>query len=243
MLDQDRSRRRLPSSTWRWPGWTTTLALAALLAGCGGSKASSSSGPLSITPTQLYSGFDGTTPFHIGAIANGAAHVTWSIGDPSIADLQANGAEVTLTTKSAGSTMLTVTDGTHTASVPLTVTQYTLDQHMTGRMRYTRGDRQPRRDGGVFMIPDGGFGRGGSFEDRKPCTDCHGIARIEHGPNQCGWMSDDELKHVILDGTRPDGSPVYDQDDSLSHHWRVEDPDALVAYIRSLAARGTPTQQ
>lgn len=242
MSHHDHARRRLPRFRWIRLGCAALL-LAAAQAGCASKPSSGTGGPLAITPTQLYSGFDGTTPFRIGAIASGASHVTWSLADPSLADLQADGLQVTLTTRAAGSTMLTATDGSHTVSVPLTVTQYTVDQHETGHRRYTMGERRARPDGGVIMIPDGGFGRGGSFEDRKPCTDCHGIARIEHGPNQCGWMTDDELKAVILNGTRPDGTPVYDQDDTLSHHWRVSDPDALVAYIRSLAARGTPTQQ
>ncbi len=229
------------------------LALALLVAlpiGCVNSSSSGGSGSLTVTPTQLYSGFDGMNSFRIGAVASGAQSVTWSVADPSIADVVANGLEVTLTTKAAGMTTLLASDGAHMVSVPLTVTSYTPMQHMTGRSRYVDGERfglpgggMGGGDGGTFMIPDGGFGRGGMFEDRKPCTDCHGIARIEHGPNQAGWMNDDQLKSVFLDGTRPDGSAVYDQDDTFDHHWKVSDPDSLVAYLRSLAARGTPTQQ
>ncbi len=48
---------------------------------------------------------------------------------------------------------------------------------------------------------------------------------------------------TFLGGTKPDGSAVYDQDDSFNHHWKMSDPDSLVAYVRSLAARGTPTQE
>jgi hypothetical protein len=218
------------------------LACLLVVAGCA-SKGATSGGPLAITPTQLYTGFDGATTFRIGAIATGATTVTWSLDDPTVADLQVSGQEVTLTTRRAGTTMLVVSDGSHRATVPLTVTSYTPEQHMTGRDRYTKGERGQRGDGGMVMIPDGGFDRGGGFEDRKPCTDCHGIARIEHGPNQCGWMTDDDLKGVILAGMRPDGTPVYDQDDSLSHHWRASDAASVVAYIRSLAVRGTPSQQ
>jgi hypothetical protein len=227
--------RRLRTATCTWLGCAT------LVFGC--ASKSANNGPLGITPTQLYSGYDGANSFRIGAVARGATSVTWSLADPSVGDLSADGLGVTITTRMAGATMLSASDGTHTASVPLTVTQYTPDQHTVGRQRYTQGERPPRGDGGIVMIPDGGTGRGGMWEERKPCTDCHGIARIEHGPNQCGWMSDDDLKNVFLSGTRPDGAAVYDQDDSLSHHWLVSDPNALVGYIRSLAARGTPMQE
>ena len=230
------------STTWSrlgWIGWL--IVLASVDPGCASKP--SASGPLAITPTQLYTGFDGTNTFRIGAVATGATTVTWTLDDPTLADLQASAQEVTLTARHSGTTMLVVSDGSHRATVPVTVTQYTPDQHMTGRDRYTKGERGMRGDGGMVNIPDGGFDRGGGFEDRKPCTDCHGIARIEHGPNQCGWMTDDDLKAIILQGLRPDGSPVYDQDDSLSHHWRASDAPAVVAYIRSLAPRGVPSQQ
>src|SRR5436190_11690883 len=104
----------------------------ALLAGCTSSinTPGGSGGPLSITPKQLYSGFNGATAFRIGAIAAGAQNVTWSLDDPSVADLQVMGAQVTLTMKKAGTANLIAGDGTNRAMAPLTVTAYTVQQHM-----------------------------------------------------------------------------------------------------------------
>jgi hypothetical protein len=182
--------------------------------------------PIEFSP--MYSAYISTNAiqtFSIPAVTADHCPATWSLSDPSQADLHAEGfafGSVTqpgamVTMKGTGGStgpessgqvtvIATEADGTCGASV-LTITQNTPNDWTIGNARYTQGvslhagGTEP--DGGTaFTESDGG----------TPCVTCHSstvktgeYTDVAHTPEQAGGFSDEEMKSIVLYAQVPDG--------------------------------------
>jgi hypothetical protein len=176
---------------------------------------------LQIIPATVYTGFDGTDAFKAPVISVGGQNVKWTLSDPGAATLEpsADGSQLMIVTKKAGSFTLTATAGGKTATAKLSVTAYTNAQHAAGAKRY-------------------GASEGGD----PPCSTCHGGASgKDHTPTQLVFDTDDEIIDTFTKGVDPEGVPVP----TAKHKWTVTEPEklGLVSYLRSLEPRGYPSAE
>jgi len=183
--------------------------------------------------SPMYSAFipgSTTHSFQIPAVTDDGNTATWSVSDPTQAQLvpQAFGEDpgVMITVEGVGTGMTgqitvyaTESDGSCGASV-LTITSSTEDDWQIGNARYNDGVSLSlaRPDGGP---PVGGGAPGprtadaGSFFERDggtACTNCHGATAttgpyrdVSHTPEQTGGFSDTDLVQIITQGEIPDG--------------------------------------
>jgi hypothetical protein len=183
--------------------------------------------------SPMYSAFiagSTTHTFQIPAVTDDGNAATWSVSDPTQAQLvpQAFGDDpgVMITVEGVGTgttgeitVYATESDGSCGASV-LTLTPSTEDDWTIGNARYNDGISLSlaRPDGG----PPVGGGAGprttadaGSFFERDggtACTNCHGATattgpyrNVSHTPEQTGGFSDTDLIQIITQGEIPDG--------------------------------------
>jgi len=185
---------------------------------------------LNIVFTPMYSAYvPGSTEhtFQIPAILDDESMATWSVSDPSKAQLSPQSFDgapgVMITVQGQGSIQVVATEsGGACGTSTLNVTAATEDDWQTGSARYNNGVSLhfggPRPDGGD-MRPEGG---GGGFDDDSgcgfferdggtACTNCHGPSAmsafndVSHTPEQTGGFSDEELIDIIVNGNVPDG--------------------------------------
>ena len=233
---------------------------AAMLAGCGGDDSSSSSSTspdsgasgttgttdttptLSVLPSPAYSGFDGTHKFQIPLKVNGKTGATWKVDKPDLVDVVATADGAMLTTKGAGSVIVTATLGTETGSSKLEITAHTAADWDVGDKRYNDGVVAIviKGDGGMPMGPDDI-----QYNKDGACTSCHGATasflKVQHTPYQTGGYSDDELTTIFTKGMKPAGVvqrsfiPAYYW--GMFHTWNASDAEkvGLVTYLRALA--------
>jgi hypothetical protein len=190
-----------------------------------------------ISFSPMYSAYiPGSTAhtFQIPAVTTDGTAATWSVSDPTQAQLAAQTFDdlpgVMITVQGAGTNgslqvIATKADGS-CGTASLNITSTTEDNWQIGSSRYN--------DGVALHIgpPDGGFdfegGRpeggtpggprlsdGGSFfevDGGTACTNCHGPTAtsgpykdVSHTPEQTGGFSDDELIAIITTGVIPDG--------------------------------------
>lgn len=210
------------------------------LVGCGSDAGDddtgSASSALEVFPPKLYSGFDGTNTYKAPVIAHGASgKVVWKISDDSVATLApsgTNGENLTITTKKAGSAVVTATAGGKTSTATLTVVSYTAAQHEAGAKRY-------------MSMPD---------EMNPPCVTCHGADRgsnrPNHTPTELDADTDAEIQNTFTMGIDPEGRRIVDMKEfsdllttkGYTHMWKVTDEEklGLMAYLRSLEPSGFP---
>jgi hypothetical protein len=193
------------------------------------------------TPTVLidfspmYSAFiPGSTmhTFQIPAVTDDGNTATWSVSDPTQAQLVpetfGDDPGVMITVEGVGTGMTgqitvyaTESDGSCGASV-LTITPATEDDWTIGSERYNDGvslsiarpDGGPPFGGGVAGPPRTAADAG-SFYERDggtACTNCHGVTAttgpyrdVSHTPEQTGGFSDTDLITIITQGEIPDG--------------------------------------
>jgi hypothetical protein len=223
-----------------------------------GAATSCAKSQIEILFSPMFSAFDGVHRFQVPATVNSIdpAAITWSISDPSIANLQTNADGVMITVQKAGTANIIATAGTLCGSAPLTVTAATPDHWMVGSARYTSGQVLTigMPGGGGGGPPPPGQGGGGGMGTRDvACTSCHGdtattgpFKTVSHTPMQTAGFSDDELIKIFTAGTLPAGAYFDDeivsrQQWSQFHRWTMtpEQATAMVVYLRSL----TPESQ
>jgi hypothetical protein len=187
-------------------------------AGAGADAAPGGSAGLEILPKKIYSGFDGVAVYRAPILARGGTDLTWSVADPSLAQLmpEAGGTQLMILTLKAGTTRLTVSGNGKSATADLIITQYTPTQRATGEARY-------------------GTAQGGD----PACASCHaGFTGPDHTPTLLEVDSDAQIVNTFLTGIDAEGNPIP----TARHAWNVTEPQklGLVAYMRSLAPRGYP---
>jgi hypothetical protein len=210
---------------------------AAAVAGCSSKDYSET---LSVQFNPMYSGYDGVHTYQIPAtIVNNAAAmitgVTWDSSDHSMVDLapSADGNDVMITTKKAGTVTIIAHTDTAIGKVTLTIASYTPDQWAAGQTRYTSGSMESF---GMGVRGMGGY---------VACTSCHsnnpGSPAIEHTPEQTGGFTDAQLKQIFMMGQLPasDANPLQINPMMFQsfHQWMFADDNeanGTIAYLRSL---------
>jgi hypothetical protein len=176
------------------------LGVAALVEACGGSSGGNqgtgtgdgggtssgggdSGGSVSTTPGTCTNPMSTAQTFQIPAVTGDGNAATWSLSDPTQADLQTQsfvsggatlpGVMITIAGVGAGSTgpettgtvTVIATEGSACGAATLTITQNTEDDWNIGNSRYNNGNNLhitiPDGGGGHFTPPDGGFPEGG----------------------------------------------------------------------------------
>lgn len=238
-----------------------TLLMAASSAGCGGDDSASptaatspdsgtagttgtkdTTATLSVLPSPAYSGFDGTHKFQIPLKVNGKTGATWKVDKPDLADIMATADGAMVTTKGAGTVIVTATLGNETGSTKLEITPHTAADWDVGDKRYNSGIVAIviKSDGGTPMGPDDI-----QYNKDGACTSCHGATAsflmVQHTPYQTGGYSDDELTTIFTKGMKPAGVvqrsfiPAFYW--GMFHTWNATDAQkvGLVTYLRALA--------
>jgi hypothetical protein len=187
----------------------------------GGSEAGGPGGGpsgLAIVPPHIYTGYDGVDRYRAPILAVGGSNLTWSIADPSLAQLtpEDGGDHLMLETLKAGTTTVTVTGNGMTATAQLVITAYTSAQRAIGQTRY-------------FMAQGGD----------PSCASCHaGVVGPDHTPTKLEDDTDAQIITTFLTGYDRYGMPVP----TARHSWNgtEEQKLGLVAFLRSLPPRGYP---
>jgi len=191
----------------------------------------------------MYSAYDGVHLFQVPATVASIdpAAITWSLSDPSIADMAIVPNGVMLTIQKAGSATLIASAGSLCGTSLLTVTEFEPELWEVGSARYNSG----------MVLNRGLMVTGDPIE--AACTSCHGesatsglFRTVAHTPAQTGGFSDEELIKIVTEAILPEGayfdeSIVKKEMWQQFHKWRMEDDqrDAIIVYLRSL----TPTAQ
>lgn len=171
--------------------------------------------------------------FSLPAITGDNQQATWSLSDPTQANLQGqsfvvDGAQVPgvmITIAGPGDangqiTVIARESSGACGSAVLNVTKYTESDWTIGNARYNDGVSlvPTAPDGGAT---DGGFSKSGLYSSdggyfQRPggtaCTNCHGptaqtgpFKDVSHTPEQTAGFSDSDLASIILKGVVPDG--------------------------------------
>ena len=199
----------------------------------------SASGPkvaFNVFPRTIYTGYDGAHLYKAPVIAvseDGEAittgGVTWTIADPSVADLKPEMQGCTITSKKAGDTTVTATYMGKTFTASLHVYAYTAQQYAEGEQRY----KNP-----VDM-------------NNPACTNCHGKGAgkgPDHTPTELDADPDDEIQNTFTSGVDPEGRPIAEESEwaplleGKKHMWSVTPAQkgSLLAYLRALEPTGYP---
>jgi hypothetical protein len=180
-----------------------------------------------VFPDVAHTGFDGTHAFKVPLSTN-LTDVTWTVGDESIADVTGVPAPAELaeygetwavvTTRKAGTTMVTATAGGKTVSAMLVVEAYDAASVTAGEGRYNSPDNP-------------------GATQRNACVSCHGLPNgVDHSPVQMAYFADDEILSAITTGMYPDGYVLT----GVNHAWNLTDGErkGIVPYLRSLPLKG-----
>lgn len=184
--------------------------------------------PMSMRPSVLYSGVDGTHSFRVPfALYNAGGDLTVTVADTSIATVTTTaltdpgtdvGKYYMLTMKAQGTTTVTAKSGGTTVTATLTVSDYGAGTWDTGQQRYTNG-------------PD---------TADPPCTQCHsGASGVDHSPAALGGVNDTKVTAIITTGIGTDNFPIQ-IGGKPGHKWSTT-PDqltGLVTYLRALDPKG-----
>jgi hypothetical protein len=214
------------------------IALLSAFTGCSSDTGSSGSaetkvgsGKFEIFPPEIFSGTDGTHTFKAPVIAvNVSAPVTWTIADPSIAQLapaDADNQHVMITILKTGNTTVTATSDGATSNATLTVRPYTSQEYTDGEKRYMMGPNM----------------------DNPPCKECHAPGKgPDHTSTELDADPDEQIQNTFLTGVDPENRPIVDNSDfsellkGKTHKWMVTESEkvGLVAYLRGLPPMGYP---
>jgi len=185
-----------------------------------------------VYPTTAYTGFDGTNTYKV-PVGTNLTNVTWTIDDPTFADIAAvaaptgtefsrfGGTWAMVTTRKAGTTKITATGGGKTVTAALVVTTYTTANLAVGDTRYnTPADA--------------------TAAQRASCASCHKLANgADHSPLVLEWYKDDEILSAVTTGVYPAAAGGYVLQ-GVNHAWNLTDAEKLgiVPYLRALPPRG-----
>lgn len=255
---------------WRYGALCSLLAALPVYVACtqppptdSSAGADSTGDDLSIVFTKMYSACDGTHDMKIPAKVDGVKGLKWSADPADAVDSfdpgDTTGEVIIVLSKKCGDpntqTNVTITakKGSLKATAPLTITNTTPDVWSEGDQRYNDGV-QFSWGGGEGGHHDHGDGGDGPRQHPPPdphlaCTNCHNKGGgegndVEHTPTQTGGYSDDDLKNIITNATKPngdDGKPIPQRIMPIEqwqkiHKWEM-DPQQLtgiIAYLRSL---------
>jgi hypothetical protein len=208
-----------------------------LAVGCGDSGGKVAPAKFSIFPREIYTGFDGTHTYKAPVIAVSkegvpitSGGVTWTIADPSLADLKVEPQGVIITAKKAGDTKLTATQaGQEPFAVPLKIYAYTPTAWAEGEHRYKN-----------------------KVDDNNPaCNNCHGKGAglgPDHTPTQLDADPDENIQNTFTTGVDPEGRPIATESqwahllEGKKHMWSVTASEKvnMLAYLRALEPTGYP---
>jgi Big-like domain-containing protein len=185
-------------------------------------------GKFEVFPPEIFTGTDGSHTFKAPVITvNSSGPVTWTIADPSIAQLAPDAENVMITATKAGDTMITATSGGKTSTATLHVVSYTTQQYEDGMKRYVNG-----------------------LDAANPaCKECHAPGKgPDHTATELDADPDSQVQNTFLTGVDPEDRPIKDNSEfanllkGKSHMWTVTESEkvGLVAYLRSLPPMGYP---
>jgi hypothetical protein len=185
-------------------------------------------GKFEIFPPEIFTGTDGTHTFKAPVITvNSSGAVTWTIADPSIAQLMPDAENAMIIATKAGDTAVTATSGGKTSTATLHVVSYTTQEYSDGEKRYMTG-------------PD---------TDNPGCKECHAPGKgPDHTSTELDADPDSQIQNTFLTGTDPEDRPIKDNSEfanllkGKTHMWKVTDSEktGLVAYLRALPPMGYP---
>lgn len=213
------------------------LAMLSVVA-CGGDSGSGESGEkgsgvvaggrFEIFPPEIFTGTDGMHTFKAPIITvNSSGAVTWTIADPSVAQLMADGENAMLVASKSGDTMVTATSGGKSSTAALHVVSYTAAQYADGEKRYMMG-------------PDA---------DNPACKECHAPGKgPDHTSTELDADPDSQIQNTFLTGVDPEDRPIKDNSEfadllkGKTHMWKVTESErvGLIAYLRGLPPMGYP---
>lgn len=225
------------------------VALGTGLVGCGSNE--TDEGPIKDGPTETGEKLDIFFPtlnsayiegssrkFQVPAVVNGVGGAKWECSDPQAVDFDTSGVPngVMITTRKAGKFTITATAGTRKGSVPLVVTAATDADYDMGEARYNNA---------IMLNFMGGMIGGINLMNNVSCKNCHGsgaqFLAVEHTPQQTGGYTDEEIKQIFENGTKPPAAkwgslPGIMNYYPMFHKWAAspEEYQGLVVYLRSL---------
>ncbi|MCG8423239.1 MAG: hypothetical protein MJE77_35505 [Proteobacteria bacterium] len=142
-----------------------------------------------VLPRQIYTGFNGRDTYRATVTTN-FGDLTFSSNNTQVVTAEKSGCvhasqlkvSGVVTARGAGQATLTVTSGSFIREIPVSVTEYTLDQYTVGDTRYNNPGGQ-----------------------RSSCASCHvGANAASHTPVALGGNSDEELIAATKLGKYPD---------------------------------------
>jgi hypothetical protein len=219
------------------------------LVGCGSSEEPSTAEPpvtgtgekLEIFFPKLNSAYisGSDRKFKVPAVVQGVRADKWTCSDKDAVDFEVDGVAngVMITTRKAGTFTITATAGKRVGTAPLVVTAATEEDWTRGKDRYNNAIP-------LMLTPQmlqGGF----MLMQNLACTNCHGsgamFLAVEHTPQQTGGYTDDEIKNIFMNGTKPPGAsygslPGIERFYPMFHKWTADEAEykGLVVYLRSL---------
>jgi hypothetical protein len=243
---------------WRYAAVAALILGLPLAAACSASDGTGSSendetddAELSIEWPTMYTAFGGSHEFKIPARLDGVKNAKWS-ADPSDAvsfEKQDDGSVMITTKKLVSDVKITAKAGSLKATATLHMDEATDELWQQGNDRY--------RNGVVFSRPDGGGGGhkgdgGGGWQKtinpNLACTNCHDKGGkgtdVEHTPTQTGGYSDEDLKNIFENATKPSWAKMrtmkLEQWQKI-HKWQMDENEVqgLIIYLRAL----TPESQ
>jgi hypothetical protein len=225
---------------------------------------------LQIEFSQMYSGFDGVHTFSLPAKVDGAKNIKWSASPAGIVSFSkgdsASETLITVTnapTDSQTTVTITAKVGSLSAKAPLVISGTTPDVWQQGESRYKDGvvfswggDQDGGGGGFGGPPPDGGERHHAPPDPHLACTNCHDQGKgdghdVEHTPTQTGGYSDDDLKNIITQATKPTCDDSTDDNCENGHikqrimpleqwqqihKWAMDDQQlaGIIVYLRSL---------
>jgi hypothetical protein len=186
-----------------------------------------------LMPFAIHTGFTGgAEQFRVPLSTDLTGTLTWKVADPSIASVASSEAppwyadfqkEVPdvklsfgmLTAKKAGTTKVTVSNGTKEFESEVSVTAYTSAQITAGKTRYKTGE---------------------GTANRQPCAGCHEAAKgPPHDPGWVAELSDDEVLHSVQVGSYDWEGKTHELNGG-NHKWNLTEAEkkGILGYLRSL---------
>src|SRR5262249_15548339 len=135
---------------------------------------------LTLYPTAAFTGLDESAKYSVPIAASGAAGITWTSSDPTIATVSGTDSVATITAVKAGTVTITAKAGTATATATITVESFKSADKATGQTAYATAN----------------------------CAGCHGASGPDISPSGVGKHTDAQLMACVTQGQNPEGGAV-----------------------------------